>query len=516
MKKLKYLFVSFLILALPGCADDENDTGFIDNVDAPSSISALFTITQDNTGRVTITPSGSGATQYEINFGDGSQNESFAAGESAEHVYAEGVYNVVITARGINGLETEYSQQLTVSFVAPQNLAVSISPQSGNPYQVNVEASADYETFFEVYFGEDPGETPVQFNEGQVVSHEYSAIGDYEIRVVAYSGGAATSEYTETITIFDPILLPVNFESATLNYVFGDFGGTFASVANNPEASAANPSAKVGKLTKNAGAEVWAGTTLLLDAPIDFSTMQTITIKSYSTVVGAAIKFKLENMSDANINIELDAVTTVANDWETLTYDFSGINNANNYQRIAIFYDFGNVGTGADYYFDDITLTSGTPQIELPLTFENAALAYSFANFGGATSTLVNNPDQSGINTSSKVGQLVKNVGSEVWAGSVVPLDVPINFSTLQKIKIKVWSPQAGIPVLLKLENAANATIFVEQPQTTTVANAWEELTYDFTGINNANNYQNMVLFFDFGTNGTGATYYFDDIQLSN
>jgi hypothetical protein len=37
---------------------------------APANISALTTITQDNTGNVTFMPRGEGVTQYEIYFGD--------------------------------------------------------------------------------------------------------------------------------------------------------------------------------------------------------------------------------------------------------------------------------------------------------------------------------------------------------------------------------------------------------------------------------------------------------------
>ena len=86
----------------------------------------------------------------------------------------------------------------------------------------------------------------------------------------------------------------------------------------------------------------------------------------------------------------------------------------------------------------------------------------------------------------------------------------------MQKIKMKVWSPQAGIVVKLKLENQTNSTLNAEVDATTTVANAWQELTYDFTGINNANNYQKVIVFFNFGAVGTGTTYYFDDIIQSN
>jgi hypothetical protein len=86
----------------------------------------------------------------------------------------------------------------------------------------------------------------------------------------------------------------------------------------------------------------------------------------------------------------------------------------------------------------------------------------------------------------------------------------------MQKIKMKVWSPAAGKVVKLKLEKLSDATINIEKDATTTVANGWEELTFDFAGINNANNYQRVVFFFDFGNAGNGATYYYDDITQSN
>jgi hypothetical protein len=65
---------------------------------------------------------------------------------------------------------------------------------------------------------------------------------------------------------------------------------------------------------------------------------------------------------------------------------------------------------------------------------------------------------------------------------------------------MKVWSPKAGIVVKMKLEKlvATDATN-IEVDVTTTIANGWQELSYDFATINNANNYQRVVVFFDFG-----------------
>lgn len=516
MKKIQIFISLFVLTFLLGCSNENSDIN-LDDINEPVAISALMTIKQDNSGKVTFIPRGEGVSQYEIFYGDGTvEPEYLAPGETILHTYAEGVYQVKIVGTTLNGKRTEVTQVLTVSFLAPTDLVATIAHVPGNNMSITVQATANLETYFQVYFGETPGETPVDFMQGETITHTYANTGTYTVRVVALSGGVATTEHVEDVVISNPILMPVDFESATLNYAFTNFGGANSTVVNNPNISAENGSAKVARLTKNNGSEVWAGSFLELGVPIDFSTLQKIKIKSWSPQAGIVVKMKLENLSDPNINTEVDVTNTVANAWEDLTFDFTGVNNANNYQRVVIFYNFGNNGTGLNYYFDDIQLTSGAEQVVLPLTFQSTTLIYSFTNFGGATATVENNPDATGINTSTKVGKLVKSNGAQVWAGSFIELANPINFSSQQKIKMKVWSPQAGIIVKLKLENLANATINTELDATTTVANGWEELTYNFTGINNANNYQRVVVFFNFGNPGNGASYYFDDIKLSN
>jgi hypothetical protein len=70
--------------------------------------------------------------------------------------------------------------------------------------------------------------------------------------------------------------------------------------------------------------------------------------------------------------------------------------------------------------------------------------------------------------------------------------------------------------VLLKVENLTNGGISFEKEVTTTVANGWEDLTFDFSAINTANSYQKVVLIFELGTVGDGSpnfTFLFDDIR---
>ncbi len=515
MFNIKYnFFFLFLLLAAVSCTEEE-ELPQISDAPAPSNLSALFTIAGDNSGEVTIQPNGQGVTAYTVFFGDGTDaTAELAPGEAVNHVYTEGTYTVVIEAMGINGSITELSQDLTVSFVAPENLQVSIVPVPGDPFSVDVSATADLETFFEVYFGETMDEEPTAFMEGETVRHTYSAIGEYEIRVVARSGGSSSTEFLDTITISNPLLLPVDFESTTQNYAFVNFGGAESAVVDNPDPSDVNPSSRVGQLTKTDGSEVWAGSFLELGEPIDFSSLQQMSVKLWSPQAGIPVLLKLENATNGDIFVELQQTLNTANAWEEMIFDFSGMDLSMEYSKVVIFFNFGTAGTGENYYYDDIRLTDGTPEIRFPVDFEN--IEPGFTGFGGAGAEVIDNPDPNGLNTSSRVVSFVKEEGSETWAGVFFDMDSPIDFSAGEKVRVKAWSPKAGANVVLKFENLADSNIATELTVPTTVANEWEVLEFDFSGIDASNDYQRVVLFFDFGVNGTGEAYYFDDLELAN
>ena len=515
MINFKYSFFALLVLlAVVSCTEDE-ELPQISDAPAPSNVSALFTIASDNSGLVTIRPNGQGVTAYTVFFGDGSdESAELSPGEAVQHVYTEGTYTVVIEAMAINGKITEMAQDLTVSFAAPENLQVEIVPVPGDPFSIDVSATAELETFFDVYFGETEEEEPVSFVEGETVRHTYSATGDYEVQVVARSGGSASVSFTDTITISNPLLLPIDFESATQDYAFSNFGGAESSVVDNPDKSEGNMSDRVGQLTKMDGSEEWAGSFLELGEPVDFSQDQLISIKVWSPQAGIPILLKLENATDAEVFLEVEQTNTVANEWEELVFDFSGMDLSAAYSKVVLFFDFGTNGTGANYYFDDIRLTDGLPEVAFPVDFENMDIPFN--GFGDASAEVIDNPDASGLNTSSRVVRFVKPDGSPEWAGVFFDMANPIAFAAGEKIRMKVWSPAVGVTVLLKLENLADGDTFVELETPTTVANEWEVLEFDFTGVDASNDYQRIVLFFDFGNNGTGEAYYFDDLELAN
>ncbi|MBT8266843.1 MAG: hypothetical protein KJO41_07955 [Bacteroidia bacterium] len=515
MKRFYQLITCFLVLTLMGCTEDDRGTNFVDEVAAPANISITFDITQDNSGLVAMTPGGEGATGFRVAFGDGSGNPvDLNPGESTEHTYAEGTYNVKVIATGINGLTTEFIQPLTVSFQAPENLMVTISPVIGDVFSVDVSATADLEAYFEFYPGESMEETPIQFMEGETITYTYAAVGDYEARVVALSGGAATTEYTETISIVNPLLLPIDFEDPTLNFSFVDFGNVSSSVVPNPDMSGENTSATVGQSVKPAGAEVWAGTFLQLDDPIDFSTLNNIKVNVWSPASGITVKLKLENATDDTIATEVDVTNTVSNAWETLVFDFSTSDLSQDYQKVVLFFDFGNPGNDSTYYFDDIDLTQSIADVfELFENFEGATPP-SFIDFGNIGATqVVANPAPDGNNGTASVAQFTKANGAEVWGGTFFELNnQAIEFAATKKMRFKSWSPTAGTVVKLKIENA-DASVTHEVDVNTSVANAWETLTYDFIDAPVAT-YVRVVVFYNFGTPGDGTVYYFDEMEV--
>ncbi len=524
MNVLKYFFgLAFLLVAIAGCKKVENDDlSFLETAKDAGKISALFEITQDNTGLVTITPSGEGVASFEVYYGHGTTTPAkVAPGGNTKHTYPEGTYNVRIVARNITGKVTEVTRPLTVTFRAPENLEVTATVDPSNNFKLDVTAKAQYETFFRVFFGDVPNEIPKSFNEGETVSHVYAATGTYTVRVVALSGGAATTEITKTITIVDPVLLPLTFESPTVNYDFINFGGGAVTIVNNPQSGGINTSAKVGRMVKNPP-EVWGGSVITLGEPINFSSNKIFRMKVFSPRVGARVLLKVENLTNGGIFFEKEATSTVANAWEDLAFDFSGINTANSYQKVVLIFDLGTAGNGSanfTWLFDDIRLTNTLPGlINLPLDFESTSTTYNFTNFDGGNATVINNPDATGANTSSKVGRMIKNPG-QPWGGSWIGLSNPINFSANKIFLMKVWSPRVGAKVLLKVENASNPGINFEKEVTTTVANQWEELAFDYSAINASNVYNNIVLIFELGTPGDGSanfTFYFDDIRLVN
>jgi len=181
-------------------------------------------------------------------------------------------------------------------------------------------------------------------------------------------------------------------------------------------------------------------------------------------------------------------------------------------------FKFESVVPGKTVYLDNIYFWKNPAALaapSLPIDFESSTVAYTFTDFDGGVGTKIANPNSGGINTSANVGRIVKGAG-QPWAGSLIAVAAPINFTVNKIFKVKVYSPRVGAKLLLKVEGAAGVVPF-EREVVGTVANAWEEMTFDYQAVSTTNVYTKLVFIFDLGTAGDGSanfTFLVDDIRL--
>ena len=210
MKKLKTIYKALLILFIISACTEERNLDFLDTVQPPTNVEAMYNITQDNSGLVTITPIAERATLFDIYFGDATvEPVNVEAGSYVQHTYDEGSYQVKVVAYNIKGDTAETTQDLMVSFKAPENLVVTIENDAAISKQLNVSATADFATTFEFYSGETGVDQPVATaNIGEALSYQYATAGTYSVKVVAKGGAIETTEYTSEFEVTE-ILAPI-------------------------------------------------------------------------------------------------------------------------------------------------------------------------------------------------------------------------------------------------------------------------------------------------------------------
>ncbi|MDG2017815.1 MAG: hypothetical protein P8J25_00025, partial [Porticoccaceae bacterium] len=140
----------------------------------------------------------------------------------------------------------------------------------------------------------------------------------------------------------------IDFESETAIESFGGTEGSLLDVDGNT----------VLNVVKNVDAADWAGNVIARGGYIFplTATDSVMSAKVYSDAA-ATIRMKLELASDGGQSAEVDS--TVAHGgagWEVLEFDFAGTNAIDaNFDVLVLFPNFGVVGAGATYQFDDVT-----------------------------------------------------------------------------------------------------------------------------------------------------------------
>ncbi|WP_460218643.1 T9SS type A sorting domain-containing protein [Psychroserpens sp. MEBiC05023] len=167
----------------------------------------------------------------------------------------------------------------------------------------------------------------------------------------------------------------------------------------------------------------------------------------------------------------------------------------------------------------------------LPFDYEDGTTTASF-QFDGIGFANIANPDPSGINTSSRVLETVKDVGAAWFAG--FGYETPgqattlVDFANGTVFTMKIWSTKANLQLRFQVQIAPTG----EGPFPTynrdvvvATANTWTEVTFDFSdqaGLLGTEKYSTIVIQPDYDPAceggscppiAVGGTYYIDDIE---
>lgn len=518
MKSLRYIYTALLCFTLIACKDDFGDTDLLSNDVAPKDVVATFKVKQDNSGEVTIVPTATGAVLYQIYFGDSTTTPTTVqVGEAATHTYAEGKYNVKVIAQSLSGKQTELIQPLEVSFNAPGDLKVKITNDTSVSKKVNVTATATYGITFDVYFGEKADEKPVSGNIGSTISHVYAAVGTYTITVEVKGAGSATTKHTQAVQVTALSQPTASAATPPARYA-ADVVSIFSNSYTNLSGTDFNPN--WGQATQYT-AFALSGNDMLQYAKLnyqgiqfanatDLTAMQYLHLDVWASGVNSLEIFLISKAGGAatekKVTKTLKAEQWLSIDIPLTDYTSQGLT-VDDIHQIKLVGD----PAGGTVFIDNLYFYRKSNSV-LVENFEGTAPALT--SFGGmADAKVVANPDASGANTTKKVVQFTKTAGAETWAGTFFETSALKELPTYSKLHLMAYSPKKGVKVLVKLEGS-DSSINHEVSATTTAENTWEELTFDFSKAPQAE-YLKVVVFFDFGNQGDGTTYYYDEIKLT-
>jgi hypothetical protein len=304
------------------------------------------------------------------------------------------------------------------------------------------------------------------------------------------------------------------------NYAFGA-GAELVTVVNNPKLTAANSSVKVG-LYKDQPNQPWSA--LCADFPngINLEVFNQLEIQVLATKA-VPVLLKLEGGTSPAKEIWTEIKT--ANDWYSISADFSG-EKGKNHKRVCMFFNGGVETTTVDDYYIDNFKWSHAPYDGCLMNFDDPAFVSDmwryFPNDNSGGFELVDNPLKAGLNKSNKVGKAIEKAsGEQPWQGMYTDLQSYIKFGANKLIRMKVLSPKVG-GITMKVETPLVSGFPGSSGDNTvsnTKAGVWEELVWDFsaspTPIDAAGKYSRITFIFDINNlPTTDVVYYFDDVRL--
>jgi hypothetical protein len=342
MKHIKTIYKAFIILIFISACSEEENLDFLENIAPPTNVETIFKITQDNSGVVTIIPTAKGAVSFDVHFGDTTlEPAKLEQGTTVDHIYMEGNYDVTVIAYNSVGKSIEILLPLVIPlFKAPQNLVVTLENDTAVSKQLNITTTAEFASTYEFYSGEASVSQPAAIaNIGDVINYQYTEIGVYDIKIIANSGGIATTEYATSFEVTQ-ILAPLTSAPIPKTRDAGDVVSIFSDKYTDVSLSELPTTWSAGGLAETAvnGDNIWKLTNLdyigivtNYASGIDLSSMEKMHI-DYWVPEGVTneLLVKLVNTTLAPIQEAVASLgTTIGGSWQSIEVDMLLFNAGN-------------------------------------------------------------------------------------------------------------------------------------------------------------------------------------------
>lgn len=324
-----------------------------------------------------------------------------------------------------------------------------------------------------------------------------------------------------------------NFEDQRkADYFF--VSGTFIPYYENPDQSG-NTSLIAAQYTRNPSEQY--DVIVLEGAMADLADYtagsKQMSIDVWSPRVGVTVQITLENNQvaepanyPAGRHSVYLATTSVANQWETLTFSFDNtpdpaVTNTE-VNTMVLLFDPG-TNTADTYYWDNLV----GPELANDPCEGVAANPYILNDFECHQNvryifnhSTINfrrlpNPDPNGANTSSHVATYTRNAGEEF---DVIIGRLADDFPESDHFTIDVWSENAPVDLLLSFQNddGSGAPVVIQEATATiNQASTWQTLNFNLPGSVTRAQANNFVMLLDPG-NFTSYQYYFDNFTAGS
>jgi hypothetical protein len=189
-------------------------------------------------------------------------------------------------------------------------------------------------------------------------------------------------------------------------------------------------------------------------------------------------------IEDFTVGEELAFKFRINSDWDNSEFPAGGpdrtytvVDGAN---TIFVWYNDEAPTGGVMADFEDETWGILTPHVLGSGEYDNDAIHPVDETF-----MVIDNPDPSGINQSSKVLKFIRrgtDVGGQPWGGFWANCMPSVDATDTKYVHFMVWKPMVS-PVKFKLEGGPDGTLEIESMYPQTVVEGWQDMVFDFSDM---------------------------------